>query len=192
MKLLLDMDGVLADFVTGACTMFNAENPYHDPANAGKWDFVPLLRSNGIDLPISESGFLASLDWKFWAGLPVMHDAYVIYDICVKAVGPKNLAILTSPPETNYVDCLFGKKEWLRKHFPNHPERNFIPTSAKEFCAHRDSFLVDDADHNIDPFTSEGGHAYLIPRIWNTRHDESRTLFYDHLKTCLDEFVDRF
>ncbi len=44
MKCLLDMDGVLADFVSGMCLAHKRPDPYHDPKNLGVWDLDEIFQ----------------------------------------------------------------------------------------------------------------------------------------------------
>lgn len=161
-KCFLDMDGVLADFVTGACNHYGIEYPYAEHTNEGIWDFVELA---GIDA----SKFWGSLDRDFWTNLPKMPDADEILETVVNFFELPNVAILTSPPGSKRDECIIGKHAWMRKYYPA-LERRLIPTSLKEFCAHSKSVLIDDYDNNIAKFASNSGHVVLVPRPWNSHY----------------------
>lgn len=156
-KILLDMDGVIANFIAGTCRLHSVRNPYDDPKNYGQIDIQDLI---GIAGP----AFWARMDREFWAGLPKMPDADTIVDLLEDQFGVKNICILTSPVRT--IGCADGKLDWLRKHFPQY-RRQFLIGPAKEFCAHKNSILIDDSEANVRKFRDAGGRALLIPALWN-------------------------
>ena len=36
--------------------------------------------------------------------------------------------------------------------------------------AHRDAYLIDDFDANVNKFSERGGNAILFPQVWNSNH----------------------
>ena len=72
MRILLDMDGVLVDFISGACAAWGVSSEdvlrYWQP---GEWDIVhPLCLALGFPEPISNNQFWARLEGdSFWLGL---------------------------------------------------------------------------------------------------------------------------
>lgn len=152
MKCLLDLDGVLVDFVGGAAKLHG-----FDPALAVRWDFM-------ADVGLTQNQFWSPLGEDFWANLPWMPDGMRILAIVEKAFGPENVCLLTSPCDTD--GCMQGKLRWIRKHLPVY-NRRYLMGSAKEFCASRDSLLIDDSDSNTTKFATAGGWGVLVPRPWN-------------------------
>ena len=168
MKVLLDIDGVLADLVGGACKLHNKPNPYDNHDNHGTYDIQKLM-----GIPARE--FWGAMTRNFWANLeptPYMTD---IVNLLVKAYGGENICLLTSPILTD--GCIDGKMEWIRKHLPAF-KRQYLIGPAKEFCAHEGSLLIDDSETNVNKFRAAGGSAFLVPGPWNLGHctDPIKTL----------------
>lgn len=175
-KCLLDIDGVLADFVGGALKKCNIEvSPYSKAENLGNWEVLSLI---GLE---DESAFWASLDADFWANLAIMSDADEIVDICEERFGRKNICLLSSPPPyyatidytASLSACIQGKVRWLEQGRLGRyvRENRVLFGAAKEFCAGTvEHVLVDDRDFNAEQFTLHHGSAFLVPRHWNSAH----------------------
>ncbi len=162
MKIFLDMDGVIVDFMRGAHEFHKLNyNPY--PYPKGEWEFV---EHTGI----TPKEFWSPLSYRFWSTLPWMPDGRAIYDAVLDIHLLNDVAFLTTP--TLEPGCVTGKIEWVRRHIPTMMMRTII-TPAKEMCAHPNALLIDDADHNVDKWRDNGGVAILVPRIWNSRHAEA-------------------
>lgn len=159
MKVLLDVDGVLANFVQGACDLHGVENPYLRKDSAGHYDIVKLL-----GMPDKE--FWEPLGQDFWADLPKMEHADTIVELLELTYGRDNICILTKPCKT--VGCADGKRIWLRKHYP---QFHYLIGSSKSWCAHQGSILFDDFAKNISRFRQANGRAYLVPAPWNHLYD---------------------
>lgn len=163
-KLFLDVDGVLADFTTGVCTFLNKPNPYNDLKNRGIYAMEGLLGMTSIE-------FLNRLDKHFWAGLMPTVDCYDILSMCEQKFGKENICLLTKPTPTP--GCLEGKLLWIREWLPEYMEQVLIG-SGKHFCASRDAYLIDDHEANCEAFRAHGGNAYLLPALWNSKHNLPR------------------
>jgi len=159
----LDMDGVLADFVAGACAAHGRSFPYTDPANLGIFELVSIWG-------MSEDDFYAPLHaLEFWENLSVTPEAYELVSIAESAVGSDNVALLTTAPA--YPDgSIAGKLLWVKQHFPQFFRKRVIFCRDKRFLASSDALLVDDRDRNVTDFINSGGHAILFPRAWNALH----------------------
>lgn len=155
-KILLDLDGVLADFVQGASVVHNK-----DPK---------LVSSYGIDIHwgLIPSEFWSPLGYEFWANLPLTAEAHEVVDMCSNAVGKENVGIITSPCLTE--GCTEGKRTWVKEHFPDFL-KNLLVGSAKYFCASPNTLLIDDWDTNCEKFREHGGAAFLFPQPWNTARE---------------------
>lgn len=177
MKCLLDLDGVLCDFVTGICAAHNSPNVYDNPANAGKYAMEELLG-------LSATQFWKPCDEAFWAGLPRMRDFQQILSLVEDAFGQENVCLLTSPSVNE--GCATGKIRWIYEHLPAY-KRRFLIGPPKHFCAHDGAVLIDDYDTNIAKFQAAGGHAIIVPRRWNSMHDVGEPL--NHLRCELDKYI---
>jgi hypothetical protein len=170
MNCLLDLDGVLVNFVQGSLDIhgikMDAEMLYS--GNEGKWDFVQIL---GMMQP----AFWKPMDEEFWAKLDPMPDCFQILELVENRFKRENVMILTSP-SSNY-GCHAGKIRWMERHLPRHYSKTagHMFGSRKELLARPNNVLVDDRDKNVDDFTSHGGRAILVPRIWNRLHDIRHT-----------------
>lgn len=162
MKCFLDLDGVLVNFVGGACRKHRRPNPYSRPESLGEWDCVKLIG-------MAEDDFWRPLDFHFWRLLDWMPDGREILDLVEDTFGPSNVCLLTSPADN--FGAVEGKRAWIKKHLPGYYRRTIF-SSAKEFMAGPDRVLIDDYVVNVDRFTEAGGLAMLVPRPWNRRHNE--------------------
>lgn len=152
LKCLLDLDGVLADFVGGVYKLRGT--PRKDPMN---WDFI-------------EAHEWEKMDEEFWASLDKTPEFDALLSTVEETFGPENICLLTSPVRT--AGCLEGKMRWIREHLPAY-SRRFLIGPAKEFCAHPRSVLIDDSETNTRAFFKAGGNAVLVPREWNQRRGQS-------------------
>lgn len=163
MKVILDLDGVLVDFCRGACKRLGRKYP--DPWPPGAQSIQSVLK---IPAPDFWYGILGS---EFWQNLDWMPDGKKILEIVENEFGRKNIVICTSPVLDE--ECPKGKIQWIKRELPYYYQsRQYLIGAAKEFCAHRDSVLIDDWEINIDKFRKEGGRTIHVPRPWNVLHDE--------------------
>lgn len=156
-RCLLDLDGVLVDFVRGTCRLHNKMNPYFDGNYQG------FYFNEAWQMPASE--FWTGMDKKFWANLDWTLYGKLIFNFVHEKFGPENTCILTAPCLTE--GCFDGKMSWIREHLPKAYHRQFLVGSAKDFCARADHVLIDDRDENCQDFIKAGGNAVLVPAMWN-------------------------
>jgi len=156
MIFLVDMDGVLTDFVDAACRVHGTTFMQL----AAKWP-------NG-DYNIAN--ILGLRPFEFWEGIDKAGEDFWINlrptDIKTELLyllGNNDKYIATSP-SMNPV-CASGKMKWI---IENGFSRHFVITPHKHLMANRDTILIDDADRNVDKFTKAGGHGVLVPRRWNS------------------------
>jgi hypothetical protein len=154
-KCLLDLDGVLVDFVSGVFALRGLD--INGSQDGIRWDFI-------------EDHEWGLMGRSFFAGLRPTPFAFEIINAVETAFGSDNVCILTSPVKTP--GCYEGKLDWIRRYLPRF-ERRILVGAAKEFCANPNSVLVDDYDVNIDKFRRNGGTGILIPQPWNERRGTS-------------------
>lgn len=152
LKCLLDMDGVLVDFVKGAAKVHGFK-----PEDVDCWDFPAKFG-------IAKADFWGVLGSDFWAELEWSVDGKAILEAAERTFGKENVCLLSSPCDT--IGCTDGKVRWIREHMPNY-RRRFLLGPAKEFAASPNRWLIDDYEGNIESFTKAGGNAILVPRPWN-------------------------
>ena len=165
----MDMDGVVADFVSSALKVFGASDTLLSE-NRGKFELFSMLG-------VSSSEFWNTIHEHptFWHDLEPTQEAYHLMDHAESLLGTtKSIYFLTSP--AFHPSCYAGKFFWVNKYFPDYSSRLII-TGSKHLLADRRNILVDDSDRNIDRFISYGGVGVLVPRVWNSKHKEaSRSL----------------
>jgi hypothetical protein len=170
MRILLDLDGVIVDFITGAFEAHGITNVKQE--DIVHWDLEALI---GIET----GDFWAKFDEDFWAGLK-MYDwveelLYLLekWDVC----------LLTSPGWTG----AGGKQRWIRENLPWFFKNNrYLIGPGKEFCASKDTVLIDDYDANCKKFRNAGGHSIVFPQPWNT----AANLIYQRLEYVTEKLED--
>ena len=179
--ILIDMDGVLVDFVGGVCQKLDRFNPYEDDRVKGK---SCRFRHHGnyeiqkiFGIPDQE--FFGTLDYNFWSNLDWMPDGREILKLILQVFEGNNHIGLCSSPAGN--DCTDAKLYWINQHTPKFTRR-FIITPKKHFLAMSNTILIDDRDHQVTEFNANGGRGILVPRPWNSMHC---TNALEHLKLVL-------
>lgn len=158
MRFLVDLDGVIVDFVAGALAVHGATLPLREV----RWNFYEQI---GLDAKT----FYAPMGRKFWATLPWTREGQELWHRLTRRHGHDAIAICTSPAPND--GCIDGKLDWLRVNMPSHARR-FVVTPEKCFAASPTTLLIDDNDNNVEAFRAAGGLAVLVPRPWNVRRDE--------------------
>lgn len=161
---LLDMDGVLVDFITPALALHSGgrlESFYE------QYPGQPYIQKV---LGISDERFCADMDEDWWAGLEWMHDGKKILSILEDAFGRERIMIASSPVERQ--GCVEGKRRWIRRNLPKHYHgiSGQMFGKKKWLMAHPTTLLVDDFDDQVDPFEQRGGLVLHVPRPWNRLH----------------------
>lgn len=161
MKIFVDMDGVLTDFVGQCEILFERKlNPWPEPGNYATDKLLGLT-------PTEFWGKIDSMKEVFWTGMRKTSEATQLLELCVRVAGKDNVAILTSPSQNPW--CHYGKAMWIKNHFPSF-QRNLLIGACKHMCAQQDSVLIDDYDENVAKFRGAGGSAILVPRPWNSSY----------------------
>ena len=174
MLAFIDMDGVLADFVGGACRVHHRPNPYTSGQSGalGQFDIEKIWGISARDFwePVVA-------DSDFWFNLKETPEAQGIVDVALQTFGRDHCCILTAP-NMDDPHCVPGKNWWIAKHFPvfkkdaakGYHTGNILFGSAKQFLAGPDRVLIDDRDRNIDEFRQWSGIGIRVPRLWNSEY----------------------
>lgn len=158
-QILLDQDGVLADFHTACLTAHGRQDLIHGWPE-GRWDM------DGVML-MSPSEWWKPLDnYGFWRNVRPYPGARSFYNE-LRSRAP--VTICTSPSES--ADCAKAKIEWLREHID--AKVKYMIGSQKWLMGKPQNLLVDDYDRNVDMFREAGGMAYLLPRVWNSNYPQA-------------------
>lgn len=155
-RILLDIDGVLVNFVAGACRLFGKTEEEIMPFwKKGEESMCKALGHDQEELwqKIEAAGP------KFWIELPVFPWAKEIYRICQEHAPTAFLTFPTPDP-----GCIIGKYEWIKMFTGEKRPRGFLIGDAKDFCACPTNLLIDDQMKNIRSFSAANGITLFFPR----------------------------
>ena len=154
----LDLDGVLADFHGGAYRLHNITNPYTNPAHLGSYHIENMVG-------MSRTKFYGPMGADFWANLEPTAECFDIVRLAEEIFGPENVGIITKPILTP--GCYDGKLAWVNRYLPQYANRMSASGAKAFFSAKPWAWLVDDAETNIDEWSTAGGNVVPVPRPWN-------------------------
>lgn len=146
----VDMDGVIADFSTGAAKIMGIKPSEFPSANRPKdrefdnrlWSAVRGHEKAGK---------------VFWGELPKMPDMDKLWSY-VEKYDPQ---ILTAAGDKQTA-ARKEKKEWIEKHIGSHVKVNIVTHSPeKAEFADETAVLIDDRKKSIDPWVKAGGIGIL-------------------------------
>lgn len=167
MNILLDMDGVLADFVTSACEAHD-----YDPSQM-PWDECGFHMEKGMGLTADEFWApINDLGRGFWTDLrpyPWLNALLLAVADLASEYGA-SVHLCTSP--SRIPECQAGKIDWIYQHLPKALHHGYVFTSHKHLLARPDAVLIDDGIHNVMPFGEAGGHTILFPQPYNVNADQ--------------------
>lgn len=160
-RVLVDLDGVMTDFVGAALKLHRFTPEEVLPHMRGKYDIEKIL-----EIPARDFWRKISEDDLFWHELEKTEEADSLLELVSKRPrSPEQVFFCSSP--TSDPASHHGKAMWVKKHYPVYLRR-LILCSQKHFLANRDTLLIDDSDNNVDAFKKAGGRAILVPRPWNS------------------------
>jgi 5'(3')-deoxyribonucleotidase len=155
--ILLDMDGVLANFVDGVIASLGVyEIVSHD--DWASWDYHRELGFTDEQMwaPTREPGWWEALDPYPWAGELVEY---------LRSSGFK--VVFCTSPSTD-CKCPMEKVNWLRKHgLMDRNKNDYQMGPMKELNAMSGAILIDDSDTNVEKYEKAAGRAILFPQPWN-------------------------
>lgn len=159
--ILLDMDGVLADFFTAALRRCNVGTDKYMLTPESYVGHFGFNMASAYGITDVEFWNLIDRD-NFWAGLqPLPHAAQLI-----GALQATGLPIYISSSPSQGHDCVPAKICWLRTHFDLRL-KDCMFGSAKHLMARPGALLIDDLPMNCNTFVTEGGSAVCVPSNWN-------------------------
>ncbi len=184
MNILLDMDGVVADFLGGMCRLHGRPWPFdHHPERGNHmWDTPRLwgLTPGEFWAPVAADAY------TFWSGLDKTAEADETVSLVVGAFGVAHVAFCSQPQPQR--GCLDGKYAWTQRHYPEIPliitTKDHRGRPPKHWLAKEDTLLIDDNAQNVGEFQAAGGLAFLFPRPWNSAYrdePEGLVLLEDYL-----------
>lgn len=166
---LLDMDGVIADFVSRSLMV--ADIPLtHDEVT--EWSYFEKYMTQG------EFWNHIERDADFWNQLNEYGWSTDLY----QSLAVTSTVVFCSTPSRD-ANAASQKIEWLRSHgyMGQNENRYFLVGHApskdgskfgKNMLACPETVLIDDSDVNIRDFIESGGHGILFPQPWNENRDK--------------------
>lgn len=157
--IFVDLDGVLADFVTAALHL------HCRPEALSGWPLGEFECHRALQ--ITPGQFWSRIDQegaRFWAELAPFPWMRELFDR-LRSVAPVTIA---SSPSYD-PGCLEGKVRWIQQHLGK-KFRDFLIGPPKHLLARPDVALIDDSDRNIEKFVQHGGVGIVFPQVWNSHH----------------------
>lgn len=179
---LLDMDGVLTNFVGRVAWLYGIDEERLLKDMNGDWDICKALEIKPSTMwnDIHEKGT------DFWYHMESHSDGKDLYRwLKTRAT---NIMIATSPSQ--HPACLAGKFMWMQSNM-EFWYRDFFITPNKEMLAPSRNgekrILIDDSEKNCKLFEEHGGIAILYPRPYNELKDIDDP--FRHVTSAYEEIV---
>lgn len=189
-KILLDMDGVIADFFTASVLAhkdaasrelkIECAKDMEDHFPYGEWD-IP----SALGLTVAE--FWSRIDnYDFWINVPV-HSGARAFVIELNEIAPVTMCTSASlSPE-----CLRGKADWMARHIGSqYPMHLCYRGASKAHFARPDQLLIDDYGHNIEGYEAAGGPTIHVPRPWSVQSPMRERAKVSFLEVDFDAIID--
>lgn len=152
-NILLDVDGILADFF-GAALVAHGRADLVTRWPKGEWDMAKVMG-------ITEEAFWAPLDnYAFWVSVP-MYTGADEFVADLERIAPVTFCTSPSMSPESYM----AKVAWLRDNIG--AKTNIMLGGRKWLMAKPGNVLIDDYERNVEKFRAAGGPAVLFPRPWN-------------------------
>jgi 5'(3')-deoxyribonucleotidase len=158
-RVLLDVDGVLADFLTPAYALLNyLGRTNHRPEDQTEWPMFDRFDK------AHEPAFIRACGEKGWCrNIPIYAGAKEGYRALAFRADPY---IVTAPmPTAHWAN---ERDEWLHEHF-GIPRSRIVHTSAKFLVA--GDVLIDDNPDNIASWAEH--HLKGLPLLWHQPYNDS-------------------
>ena len=168
MRILVDMDEVLADFVGGALRIHGwTRSRLEQVWSPGTWSIVELmgLTKEEFWAPIEQAG---EGFWRCLGELPWMVD--LVAWVCSQT---NDWYIVTSP--SHCLGAYVGKFYWLADRLgKQEAHKRFIPTPDKHLLAKEDVYLIDDREETVRKFSRAGGIGVVFPSRHNRLYSKAQ------------------
>lgn len=154
MIILLDVDGVICNFIDGIIKLHNWPINHDD---VSCWDYHKTFNVSDRDMwkPTEDGKWWTTLDEYEWA-----------QELVSKLRSYDEVIFCTSPNLDS--SCPSQKVKWLRdKGFMPHYKNEYQIGKRKELNAKSGAILIDDSDKNVERYRGHGGIAILFPQPWN-------------------------
>ena len=162
MKIILDVDEVLVDFVGAACRVHGTtKEELHQNWEPGNWAMTNPLKITEKEFwkPIHEAGA------EFWETLEPLPWMDEVLEIVARA--SDEFFLVTAPSRS--IECHHGKINWIKKTMGDNFS-NFLITSSKHILARPGVVIIDDRETTVHRFIEEGGSGIVFPAHHNSKH----------------------
>lgn len=152
--ILLDMDGVIVNFIDGIIKSLELDLSHDDWAT---WDYHEKLG-------ISKSAFWRAMHEKDWwrSLLPYPWASELVREL------KKDYEVVYCTSPSLDSSCPSQKIEWLRDYCFMGMENAYQIGPMKCLNARSGAILIDDYDVNVDNYRMAGGRAITFPQAWNS------------------------
>lgn len=161
---LLDLDGVLSDFLSLALKKLNYElDEPVAPLTPESYSVIGKFNIAEVyGLSMTEFWETIERGDRFWCNIEPFPWAKDLYE-WLATVAP--VTICTSP--SHHIQCAGQKVEWVKRHLGLENSHMMIG-GRKYLMAKPEHLLIDDYLKNVSEFTTAGGSAVQVPSNWNT------------------------
>lgn len=165
--LLIDMDGVVVDFVRAACAAlndFNGDFSIDDGQVVRDWDSAHYSLER--QLGISTDSLWEAIDWQgelFWKYMPT----YPWTDALLGWLSDSGLRwyFCTTPSRSGA--SASGKVQWMQRTMGTR-FRDYIITPHKHLVAAPNRLLLDDREQTVAAFKKRRCPVVMFPQPWNS------------------------
>lgn len=166
MRILLDVDGVLADFTGHLFRRIGSSVP---ESAVNEWDFFPALEPH-----LHEDARDEMLDPKFWESQPVLPGAVEGCQM-LKRTGHELICVTTPSPMFGWSNV---RQAWVKRHFGKLVETT-ICTDRKDLIW--GDVLLDDKPENLRAWKKAwpDGGVLLFRQPWNKSCHEFRAMDWE-------------
>jgi len=180
--ILLDLDGVLVDFIGGIHKKLGLpydHTRYHYAH--GKYRMLEDIAFYSAG-KVTKGEVYAAADCScFWENLEWHKEGFGILEAAIATNAP--IYVCTAPMLRP--GAWSGKAKWVSENLGNKVNGLCVTTMPKRLLAQPGHVLIDDCDRNVDEFVQHGGSAFLVPRPWNSKYRECETNWLPELEKFL-------
>ena len=190
-EIYLDLDDVLNTFTESFLDNFGLKPDITTLCPKIGWDMTAQInRLHGLedDDRLTAKALWSMVRPSFWSAVPKAEHTDELVAMCFDLVGPNNVFVATSP--TKCSQSMAEKHKWIIENLPEQLHRQFFVTPRKWKLSQPGSLLIDDCWSNIwsqdgPRWEARGGDYILVPRPWNTLHEQTSQAFA-HIKAELE------
>lgn len=162
-SILLDMDGVICDWITPTAKLFGFSDEQIDNWQRGNYAIENHMK-------VEERKVWERIDLEgedFWTNLPETPWARNLYEGCLN-IAP---TFFLTCPSHNPIS-LSGKVKWLQKFTNDKRFNRYLIGRPKFLCANNRNVLIDDSERNVKEMIDYGGKAILFPTRYNKLYEQ--------------------